>query len=486
MPKSPDGLVLALDQGTSATKACIYEPPGRLLGSASVPVRRRSPQPGAVEQDAVDLVESCRAAARIALRECQLQPSELAAAALANQGESFLLFDGPGKPLGPVIGWQDTRCGDVISRLEAGGAGTSIEERTGLSLHAEFTAPKLAHLLESNPPPRGARFGTLDTWLIYELDPAHPHISDRATASRTMLIGLEEDDWSEDLLALFGVSREILPSIVPCDAPGSMIEIEGHEVPLCCSGYDMGLALLGHACLERGETKATFGTCLGVMAATATDVVRAPGLLTTIAYTSGGRTAFGLDGEIAAAGALVEWALRLGIAGSLEELDALAASVSDARGALMVPAVTGLGAPYWRDDVRCEVIGITEAFGKAEFARAVFDAIAWTLRDVLSSLGRAGVEVQEVRVDGGLTRSAVLLHRCADVCQLPLVRPAQPEATAYGAAALVMLALGSATVQEIRKAAEGIERVEPGRPPSDAETEAWVTAVDTALARPLH
>jgi glycerol kinase len=474
--------ILALDQGTSSTKACIYEPPGRLLGYGTVPVKRSSPVPGAVEQDPFELIESCKEAARIALREAKLKAEELGGAGLANVGESFIVFDQGGRPLGPVIGWQDTRCGTIIERLRSEGAEGLIEERTGLPLHAEFTAPKLAHFLASNRFSRGVRFGTLDTWIINQLDPSRPFITDRATASRTMLIGLDENDWSEDLLELFRVPRHLLPTIVPCDAPDAAIVIDDVRVPLLTSGYDMGLALLGHACLDLGETKATFGTCLGVMAATGDEPIRADGLLTTIAYSRSDHLAFALDGEIAAAGSLVRWALSLGIASSFEELDDLAASVPDSGGAIIVPAITGLGAPYWHDRVRGEVVGLTEAVGRAEFARAVFDGIAWPLRDVLKALAEAGICIYELRVDGGLARSCTLIQRCADVCQVPLVGTTHSEATSFGAAALAMLAQKTVTPADLRVAARGAARTEPGAPPSAEAEMAWEGAVARALA----
>jgi len=474
-------LILALDQGTSATKACVYEPPGRLRGSASIPVRRHSPAPGSVEQDPLELLESCRAAAAAALADAGASASDLRCAALANQGESFVLFDDAGTPLGPVVSWQDTRSGHVLERLDAEGHREPIERRTGLPLHAEFSAPKLAHRLAEAPLPAGSRFGTLDTWLIHGLHPAAPHVTDRATASRTMLIGLEDDDWSEDLLELFAVPYEILPTIVPCDDVGAQILVEGHELPLTVSSYDMGLALLGHACLDRGDLKATFGTCLGVMGATGPEAVEARGLLTTLAYTLGRSPAFALDGEIAAAGALFNWALRLGLAGSLDELEGLAASTTSSAGAVVVPAITGLGAPHWRDDAEGAIVGLTEAVGRAELAHAVFDAVAWSLSDVLAAMRAVGIEVDELRVDGGLTRSRLLLRRCADVCQTPLTIGAQREATAFGSAALAMLADGSATGGDLRAAARGTERVDPGAAPSDAEAEAWATAVAGVL-----
>jgi glycerol kinase len=477
------GLILSLDQGTSGTKACVFEPPGRLIGSATVPVERSSPEPDAVEQDPLELVQSCREAAEAAVRSAGIAADDLAGCALANTGESFLLFEGPGRPATQVIGWQDSRAGTVLEGLEQARKGDRVRDLTGLPMHAEFTAPKLAHWLDRLGSADGLRFGTLDTWIVACLDPRAPHVTDRATASRTMLVSLEEADWSQELLDAFGVPRELLPAIEQCDSMGASLDLCGTELPLLASGYDMGLALLGHACLGAGQTKATFGTCLGVMAATSAPRRDVDGLLTTIAYTSGGKSAFGLDGEIAAAGALIAWAVSIGIAGSPAELLDLAASVPSAEGAVLVPALTGLGAPQWRDDVEGRIVGLTPRVGRAQLARAVADAIAFTLADVLDALRAGRIEVEELRVDGGLSRHDGLMQLCADVCGIPIVRSGQEEATAFGAAALAMLAAGTATEEDLQAVAlEGAQAIEPGRAVSDAERAAWREALESALA----
>jgi glycerol kinase len=474
-------VILAIDQGTSATKACVFDPSGATLGAATVPVGRKTGRGGEVTQDPDELVRSCREAARAALRDAGVPARDLAGAALANQGESFVLFEQSGRAVTPIFGWQDVTCGDVLARVEQEAGAEAVAARTGLPLHAEFTAPKLAYRLAQVGHDERLRFGTLDTWLLHELDPSRPHVTDRATASRTMLIGLDDDDWSDELLGWFGVPRAILPGIVPCDEPGVAIVIDGVEVPVWASGYDMGLALLGHGCVAPGEIKATFGTCLGVMASTGAERVVADGLLTAIAYGRGGRSVFGLDGEIAAAGALVSWAIRVGIAGSPAELDARAASVADSGGAIVVPAIGGLGAPHWRDDVHGMVLGLTDATGRDELARAVLDAIAWSLRDVVAAARAAGYPCDVLRVDGGLVASETLMRRCADVAGVRLVVSAQPEATAFGAAALAMLRLGLLDDAGLAAAVGEQRRIEPGPPPAEAEAEAWANALELAM-----
>lgn len=475
-------MILAIDQGSSATKACLFEPPGVLVSAASVPVSRLHESDGAITQDPRELVESCRTAIRQALREGGTAAGQLDGVALANQGESFLLFDAKGQPATPAISWQDTRCGGVIARLRRESRAADIKRCTGLPLHAEFTAPKLAYQISRMPSAEGLRAGTLDTWLINQLDPRHPFVTDRATASRTLLIGLADGDWNGELLECFRIPREILPAIVPCDAPGATLELDGAELPLLASGYDMGLALLGHGCLQSGETKATFGTCLGVMSATGRDPATVDGLLTAIAYGRQGYHAFALDGEIAAAGGLIDWAIRLGIARSAKQLSQLAASVSDAGGVIIVPAIHGLGAPYWRDDVSGTIRGLTAATGPAELSRAVFDAIAWSLRDVLQALREAGFSCTEIRADGGLVNSATLLQLCADVTQARIVVTGQAEATAFGAAALAMLATGKADEKNIRAAAMGTRYFDPGGPASPEAASRWEAALNEALS----
>jgi glycerol kinase len=475
-------MIIAIDQGSSTTKACLYEPPGVLVSAASVPVSRLHESGGTVTQDPHELVESCRTAVRHALRYAGTAAEQLDGVALANQGESFLLFDARGQPVTPVISWQDTRCGDVIARRRRESRAADIERCTGLPLHAEFTAPKLAYQLSLLPSAGALRAGTLDTWLINQLDPRHPFITDRATASRTLLIGLADTDWNSELLECFRIPLELLPTIVPCDAPGATLELDGTDLPLLASGYDMGLALLGHGCLQSGETKATFGTCLGVMSATGRDLVTVNGLLTAIAYGRQGYHAFALDGEIAAAGALIEWATRLGIAASAEQLGQLAASVPDAGGVVVVPAIHGLGAPYWRDDVSGAIRGLTAATGPAELSRAVLEAIAWSLRDVLQALREAGFSCAEVRADGGLVNSATLMQLCADIAQARIVVTGQAEATAFGAAALAMLATGEADENDVRAAATGTRYFDPGGPPSPWAAHRWETARNEALS----
>jgi glycerol kinase len=475
-------VIIAIDQGTSSTKACLFEPPGVLAGSATVPVSRLLEPGGAVTQDPHELVQSCRIAVHQALREAGIAASQVHGVALANQGESFLLFDAKGRPATPVISWQDTRCGDLVARLRRESSAAEIERCTGLPLHAEFTAPKLAYHLSLLPRNGWLRSGTLDTWLVNRLDPRHPFITDRATSSRTMLIGLADTEWNDDLLACFGILREVLPRIVPCDAPGAVLELEGVELPLLASGYDTGLVLLGHGCLQSGETKATFGTCLGVMSATGGNPVTANGLLTAIAYGRRECQAFALDGEIAAAGALIDWATRLGIAPSAKQLGQLAASVPDAGGAVIVPAMQGLGAPHWRDDVSGVIAGLTAATGPAELCRAVLEAIAWSLRDVLGALRVAGFPCPEIRVDGGLVNSATLLQLCADIAQTRIVVTRQAEATAFGAAALAMLATGKADEDDVRGAAVGARYFDPGRPPPPEAAARWEAALERALS----
>jgi glycerol kinase len=475
-------MILAIDQGTSSTKACLFEPPGSLIASATVPVGHTSDEHGAVNQDPHELVESCRTAARSAIRKAGVRARDVSAAALANQGESFLLLDQVGRPRTPVVGWQDVTGADAVDRVAGGPHAGDIRARTGLPLHAMFPGAKLAHhhrlLGEAD-----SRFATLDTWLMQELDPRRPFVTDRATASRTMLVSLDGDDWDDDLLGWLDVSREWLATIVPCDSPGVELELDGVSIPLWASGYDMGLALLGHGCLKSGETKATFGTCLGVMAAAGSEPSFVDGLLSVVAYGLGDTTAYALDGEIAACGALVQWAIGCGIASSLHELEELARSTPSAGGAVLVPAIQGLGAPHWRADVQASLVGMSESTGRAQLARAVLDAIAWSLADVLDVLRRAGNEVEELRVDGGLAKSDFLLQLCADAAQVPVVRVRQQDATAYGAAALAMLSHGLVTTTLLRDSAAGHRRFDPRQGSGRSERDQWTRAMARALER---
>jgi glycerol kinase len=475
-------LILSIDQGTSSTKCCVFDPAGELLALGTVPVSRRTLADGSVVQDPRELTASCLQAATRALAEGGLRPADLYGVALANQGESFLLVDSRGRPLTPVISWQDSLTGEVFEGAAVRANAEEIAWRTGLPLHPEFVAPRLAfRLAELGDDRRGARLATLDTWLIQELSKDAPFITDRATASRTMLIGLESSDWDDDLIGWFGLDRERLATIVPCDRPGVTLNVNGTELPLLVSGYDMGLALLGHGCVGHGDVKATFGTCLGVMAATGSDLVRAPGLLSTVAYTQGERRAMALDGEILAAGALIDWAVRIGIARSADELDRIATGVKDAAGVMLVPAIDGLGAPHWRDHVSATFTGLTSATRREHLARAVYESIAWSLRDVLESIRAAGIHLDRLRVDGGLTRRGALMQLCADVCQVPLAISAVTEGTAFGAAALAMLGPQVAAPSFREAAARDAGFIAPGRFPGQGRAAAWEQAVLTVL-----
>jgi glycerol kinase len=474
-------MILAIDQGTSSTKACLFEPGGEVEGRASVPVARRSSAYGAVRQDPFELAESCRQAVRDVLGEAGLRLSDLDGAALANQGESFLFLDPDGAPAGAVVGGLDPPGAAATGGLAAAPDAERIARLTGLPAHVMFAGPKLSyHRAEIGRD--DLRFATLDTWLIHELDPRRPFVTDRATASRTMLVALMADDWDAGLLERFGVPAETLPQIVPCDAPEAELVVDGDSVPLLASGYDMGLALLGHGCVAPGQAKASFGTCLGVMASTGGAPLEHPGLLTSVAYQRAGLDAFALDGEIAACGALVDWAVGLGLATDAVELERLAAGAGGSGGVVVIPAIQGLGAPHWRDDVTASIVGLTAASGRVEVARAVFDAIAFSLADVLEETRLATPLADEVHVDGGLANSDWLMQRCADACGATLVRGAQTEATAYGAAALGALGAGLLDLDQV--AAVGAGQAFLPDPDGAIETErrAWKEAIASALS----
>jgi glycerol kinase len=477
-----DEAVLAIDQGTSSTKACVFDARGRLLGYGSVPIATSMEAEGVVLQDPEEVIESCRVAARGALEAAEMRPEELLGVALSNQGESFLVFEGE-RAMTPIISWQDGRGESAVERLSPEAA-ELVTERTGLPLGSEFPAPKLAHMLAESPDLASGRFATLDTWMISRLDPSRPFVTDRATASRSMLIGLADDSWDPQLLELFDVPARMLPEIVPSDHPGTCCQVDGwtEPIPVVASGYDMGLALLGHGCIDPGETKATFGTCLGVMTAVGSPHLVPDGLLATIAYTTEGRAAFAADGEIASAGSLVNWAIRAGLARDLEELLDLALSVDDAAGVVLIPALNGLGAPHWRGEITGRFDGLRLGTRREHLARAVVDALAWSLRDVLDSLRAGGLEVSQVRADGGLTGHGRLLQLCADYCEVEMVVAPTPETTALGAATLGFVGAGLVELGTVAGRDQGGERFEPQREPPEQGRERWLTTLAAALS----
>jgi len=454
--------VLAIDQGTSATKAILAGPGQEILGAAEVPVTTRAAG-GAVEADPEQLLESVLTAGRQALTAARA-PAH--AVALANQGETVLAWDRrTGRPLTPAIVWQDRRSAGVCARL-APQAGW-LAQVTGLPLDPYFAAPKMTWLRENLT--RDGVVTTTDSWLLARLGAGY--VTDAATASRTMLLDLDGADWSARACAAFGLDRAALPAVTDCAGIAGETTAFGAPLPVAGLAVDQQAALAAQGCLAAGQAKCTYGTGAFLLAATGEQAVRSTaGLSASVAWRLAGRPAYCLDGQVYTAGSAVRWLTEVGIAGSAAGLDAAAASVPDTGGVQFVPALAGLGAPHWRPDARGAFLGLGLATSRAHLIRAVLDglaaAVALLARSVAADLG---APLTVLRADGGLTRSQVLLQAQADLLQVPVEVYRSPDATALGVAALARLGAGAAaTLTEAVGPVLPQQVVEPAMDPAQA------------------
>lgn len=429
--------ILAIDQGTSATKALVVGPGQQVLGTGEAPVRNHVGG-GAVEVDPEELHESVLVAGRAALHAVRAPVSALA---LANQGETVLAWDrGTGRPLTRAISWQDRRSAGVCARMQDQAG--KLAEITGLHLDPYFAAPKMTWLRENLT--SGGVVTTTDSWLLARL--SGEFITDASTASRTMLLDLDAADWSPAACDAFGIEQTALPAVVDCAGITGETSAFGPVIPVAGLAVDQQAALLAERCFSAGEAKCTYGTGAFLLACTGSSPVRSPaGLSASIAWRLAGDPSYCLDAQVYTAGAAVSWLRSVGILAGLDELDGLGGSVPDSGGVVFVPALAGLGAPHWRPRARGAFVGLTLGAERAHLIRAAIDGLAACIallaRAVAQDLGRP---LATLRVDGGLTRSAVLLQAQADLLQVPVEVCRVPDATALGAAALARLGLGEA------------------------------------------
>jgi len=443
-------LVLALDQGTTSSRAILYDRAGRALAAARRELPQRYPAPGLVEHDPETIWRDVLAVAQAA---AEGHEDRLAAVGITNQRETTLLWRrADGRPIGPAIVWQDRRTAETCRRLAAEGHGGTVARRTGLLLDPYFSATKIAWLLDHMAGARAAAargelaFGTVDSWLVWQLTGGRVHATDATNAARTLLFDIHRQVWDEDLCRLFGVPMALLPEVRDCDAGFGTCDggIFGRPVEIGGIAGDQQAALIGQACFQPGALKSTYGTgCFAVMNTGTTPVASANRLLTTVAYRLAGRTTYALEGSIFVAGAAVQW-LRDGLKliASAADTERLAHRASDAP-VYMVPAFAGLGAPWWDAEARGAIFGLTRDTGPAELARAALDAVCHQTRDLLDAMGAdAGRPVALLRVDGGMTENGWLLQRLADLTGIAVERPADIETTALGAARLAGMRAG--------------------------------------------
>ena len=444
--------ILALDQGTTSSRAIIFDRHGSIVADAQQEFRQIFPRPGWVEHDADEIWATQAGVAVTALGKAGLAASDIAAIGITNQRETTVVWDrATGRPIHHAIVWQDRRTAAACDRLRKAGKAAMIKRKTGLVVDAYFSGTKLQWILQHVPGARArARagelaFGTIDSWLVWNLTGGRTHVTDVSNASRTMLCNLKSCDWDDELLKLFGVPRAMLPDVRASSEVYGECTLWGGAIPIAGIAGDQQAALFGQVCTQPGMVKNTYGTgCFMLMHTGTKPVASKNNLLTTVAWRIGDRTDYALEGSVFIAGAVVQW-LRdgLGIIETSGAVESLAAQVTDNGGVYLVPAFAGLGAPHWDQYARGLMAGITRGTTSAHLARAALEGIAYQVYDILQAMqSDSGIRLKELRVDGGACANNLLMQFQADVLGVAVVRPRVSETTALGAAYLAGLAVG--------------------------------------------
>ena len=452
------GNIIALDQGTTSSRAIIFNEHGEIVSIAQHPFPQIYPRPGWVEHDPMDILSSQFGALSEAFEKSGLESGDIAAIGVTNQRETAIVWDAAtGKPVYNAIVWQCRRTAPMCDRLAAEGLGAYVRDKTGLLIDAYFSGTKISWILENVP---GAReraergellFGNVDSWLIWNLTGGREHVSDYSNCSRTMLFDIDRLSWDSELCRVMGVPVAMLPAPVTNSAEYGRVApgIKGLEalagIPICGSAGDQAAALLGQGCVNPGEGKNTYGTgCFTLINTGRRSVRSVSGMLTSVAWNVGGQTTYAMEGSVFNAGSAIQW-LRdeLGLISSAAESGEVASSVPDNAGVYMVPAFTGLGAPHWDMYARGTIVGLTRGATRAHIVRAAMEGIAYEVKDLLNAMEKdSGVRLPALRVDGGASVSDFLMQFQADILRLPIDRPAMVETTAFGAAFLAGLSAG--------------------------------------------
>ncbi len=443
--------ILALDQGTTSTRAIVFDQHGAPLASGARVLEQHYPADGWVEHDPEAIWSAARATMREAVSKAGLEPSAISAIGITNQRETTLIWDrATGEPLHRAIVWQDRRTADACARAREAGLEDTVRARTGLLLDPYFSATKIAWLLDHCPGARARAergevlFGTVDSFLLWRLTAGAVHATDATNASRTMLFDIVAQDWDDELLRAFAIPRAMLPAVMDSSADFGVTCELGPAIPILGIAGDQQAAAIGQACVKPGMAKATFGTGCFVLVNTGSNPLPSRHrMLSTVAWRIDGRAAFALEGSVFNAGTIVQWLRdRLHAIPDAASSEAVAAALPDNRGVHLVPAFTGLGAPYWDPHARGTITGLTRDSGSAEIVRAGLESVAYQVRDLLDAMAADGARPIEMRVDGGMTANAWLMGFVADVCALRVRRPVVTETTALGAAMLAGLRLG--------------------------------------------
>lgn len=464
--------LLAFDQGTSSSRAILFDRRGHIVASAQQEFPQHYPASGWVEQDAQDIWQSQLAVAKATFDIGRVTASDIAAIGITNQRETTILWDAnTGKPVAPAIVWMCRRTADICSQWEEAGLGPLVREKTGLPLDAYFSASKIVWLLENIPGLRQRadkgeiRFGTVDSWLLYCLTEGKVHATDYTNASRTLLFDIHRGCWDDELLRIFHIPESLLPQVLPSAGFFGETTLFGSSIPITGMAGDQQAALFGQGCFDSGMAKNTYGTgCFLLMHTGKIPVTSHNGLLTTIATHIAGTTTYALEGSVFQAGSAVQW-LRdnLGLIANAGDTQAAALAVPDNGGVYFVPAFSGLGAPYWDMFARGILCGLTRASNKNHIIRAVLESIAYQVADVLQAMEEdAGLTLKTLQVDGGAAANDFLIQFQADILDTPVLRPSVLEVTAFGAAALAGLSIGYyQNQQELQELHKEFSRFQP-------------------------
>jgi len=489
--------ILAMDQGTTSSRAIIFDTSYSIVEQAQQEFTQHFPDSGWVEHSATDIWQTSLETARAAIAQANITPEQIAGIGITNQRETTLIWDrATGEPVYNAIVWQDRRTADYCNSLKDQGHEAMVNSKTGLLLDPYFSATKIAWILDNV---EGARaraeagelaFGTMDSWLLWNLTQGSAHATDATNASRTMLYNIHQGDWDRELLALFNIPAALLPEVKDCAAHYGTTSLLGGDIAILGIAGDQQAATLGQACFTTGMMKSTYGTgCFALLNTGEQAVASSNRLLTTIAYQLDGKTTYALEGSIFIAGAAVQW-LRdgLGIIESAKQSGELAAQADDNQQVYMIPAFTGLGAPWWDADARGALIGLTRGTGPAEISRAALESVCYQTLDLLKAMQadwqQSGDTV--LRVDGGMVASDWTMQRLADILQSPVDRPIIAETTALGAAWLAGSRAGIWPDQQGFAASWQLDKnFAPQMPPSerDCKVAGWDNAVKRVLTQ---
>jgi glycerol kinase len=491
----PEPVILAIDQGTSGTKTVIFDSRGRIRAKATSSLESSFPRPGYVEQSPHDIHYSVISSVDVCLKQFTAdggESADIAACGISNQRETFILWDDQGEPLANAVVWQCKRSVDICTRLRGTALETEVEDRTGLIIDPYFSGTKLVWLYENDPHVRSAvdngraYFGTVDTWLLYRLTGGSAYSTDHTNASRTLLFNIDDLQWDRHLLDSFGLSGLNLPEVLPSSSGYGVTDFGGllpRRIPITALIGDSHAAAFGEGCTSAGMAKATLGTGSSILLNTGGQRVRsANGMMATICWSVPGRVDYALEGIIVSAGSTIKWLRdQLGLFRSNDEIEAMAAAADDSNGVYVVPAFSGLGAPWWKMDLTGAIVGLTFGVDKRHIVRAALESIPYQVRDVIAAMERdSGIPLSELRADGGITVNRLLMQFMADVLETPVVNIGIADVSALGAAFMAGLHAGVyESVEDIPYVSAATHRFEPGEGTERARAgyEGWLAHV---------